>query len=55
MQNFTYADHLQADCSDLLALNSTFPTDVYEVSTWNTSTKALVFCDMTTEGGGWTV
>jgi len=46
---------LAADCSDLLKINSSLPTGVYEVTTWNTSTKARVYCDMDTEGGGWTV
>jgi len=28
---------------------------VYEAETWNSSTKTLLFCDMATKGGGWTV
>ena len=55
MCNYFSFYHFQADCSDLLKFNSTWPTGVYEVSTWRTSTKARVYCDMETNGGGWTV
>jgi len=44
-----------ADCSDLLTFNITLPTGVYEAITWNSSTRVLLYCDMLTEGGGWTV
>ena len=50
-----FGSQFLADCSDLLQYGGTWATGVYEAETWNSSTKTLLFCDMATKGGGWTV
>ncbi|WAR29938.1 FCN1-like protein, partial [Mya arenaria] len=44
-----------ADCSDLLKSGRSWPSGVYTMVTWQTHTQVDVFCDMETDGGGWTV
>ncbi|WAR29940.1 FBCDB-like protein, partial [Mya arenaria] len=43
------------DCSDLLNSGRSWPSGVYTMDTWQTHTLVDVFCDMDTDGGGWTV
>ncbi|XP_052265849.1 neurogenic locus notch homolog protein 2-like isoform X3 [Dreissena polymorpha] len=43
------------DCSDLLNRNSVVQSGVYYITTPVSHTKIQVFCDMDTDGGGWTV
>ena len=50
-----YVHYFLADCSDLLQFATVFTSGVFEVTTWRTSTKALIYCDMATAKGGWTV
>ncbi|XP_052786383.1 microfibril-associated glycoprotein 4-like [Mya arenaria] len=44
-----------ADCSDLLKRGRSWSSGVYTIVTWKTHTTVDVFCDMDTDGGGWTV
>ncbi|XP_052786348.1 fibrinogen C domain-containing protein 1-like [Mya arenaria] len=44
-----------ADCSDLLNSGRSWPSGVYRMVTWHTHKRFNVFCDMDTDGGGWTV
>jgi len=50
-----YVHYFLADCSDLLQFATVFTSGVFEVTTWRTSTKTLIYCDMATANGGWTV
>ncbi|WAR29942.1 FCN2-like protein [Mya arenaria] len=43
------------DCSDLLKTGRSWPSGVYTMDTWQTQAQVDVFCDMDTDGGGWTV
>ncbi|XP_052786322.1 fibroleukin-like [Mya arenaria] len=43
------------DCSDVLRLGLSRGSGVYRNTPWNTHRKVEVYCDMDTEGGGWTV
>ncbi|XP_052220316.1 angiopoietin-2-like isoform X18 [Dreissena polymorpha] len=43
------------DCSELLSSGAALLSGVYTVTTPLTHTKIEVYCDMVTDGGGWTV
>ncbi|WAR29182.1 ANGP2-like protein, partial [Mya arenaria] len=44
-----------ADCSEVHKAHPDFPSSIYTITLWNTSSRAEVVCDMDTDGGGWTV
>ncbi|KAH3772075.1 uncharacterized protein LOC127845156 isoform X2 [Dreissena polymorpha] len=46
---------LAKDCSDLQRIDSTLHSGVYTITTPLSHTKVQVFCDMETDGGGWTI
>ncbi|KAH3778527.1 hypothetical protein DPMN_179991 [Dreissena polymorpha] len=51
-----YTDKCQPkDCSQLLSSGAALRSGVYNITTPLTSTKRQVYCDMETDGGGWTV
>ncbi|XP_045215550.2 fibrinogen alpha-2 chain-like [Mercenaria mercenaria] len=43
------------DCKDMHRYFPSLPSDVYEVELWQSLNSLPVYCDMDTEGGGWTV
>ncbi|XP_052786259.1 angiopoietin-2-like [Mya arenaria] len=48
-------EFLPSDCSDVLKLGLSRGSGVYKITPWNTHKEVEVYCDMDTEGGGWTV
>ncbi|XP_066270922.1 microfibril-associated glycoprotein 4-like [Branchiostoma lanceolatum] len=53
-ENYTVADKPQ-DCQDILDNDETTPSGVYMVYPRDNLGGFLVFCDMDTDGGGWTL
>ncbi|XP_062601207.1 angiopoietin-2-like [Saccostrea cucullata] len=45
--------HIYKDCKDLY-INGNTVSGVYEIYPFGNNSKVSVFCDMMTEGGGWT-
>ncbi|XP_052786359.1 fibrinogen C domain-containing protein 1-like [Mya arenaria] len=43
------------DCTEIKQAHPQLPSAVYTITTWHTNRRVDVFCDMDTEGGGWTV
>lgn len=43
------------DCYDIKVQVPDAPSGVYYIETWQTFTTLSVYCDMDTDGGGWTV
>ncbi|WAR09633.1 FGL2-like protein, partial [Mya arenaria] len=42
------------DCSDVLKLGLSRGSGDYRITSWNTDKEVDVYCDMDTDGGGWT-
>ncbi|KAH3768163.1 uncharacterized protein LOC127844641 [Dreissena polymorpha] len=51
----TYAHSSAKDCSELLVHDARLRSGVYTINTPLTHTQVHVYCDMDTDGGGWTI
>ncbi|XP_045207581.2 uncharacterized protein LOC123559654 isoform X6 [Mercenaria mercenaria] len=45
----------ETDCKDILKNRRSAPSGIYQIRLWKSQKLATVYCDMHTDGGGWTV
>ncbi|XP_045187719.2 ficolin-3-like [Mercenaria mercenaria] len=53
--SMSYTSEYETDCKHILESRRAVPNGLYEIGLWMSKKIITVFCDMNTEGGGWTV